>query len=430
MLRAVSDKSHGLNGFMNEITADLRHVVNTVQSAHEIGVIRKEQVINIIDSVVQRSSFGGGEGAASVNIKDSVVQRTEFNSGNDGKSSKQKPPTSPDSTYSIQFDLPSDPTSPPLLKSTPSLTSPSNNAASSKTQSSYINEELNEIEKYIKPEKDYSNHVNKKSKMNMIAFFGIGLVACILIVSSVSYLNNTQSAMPQSISTPSVITTQSDTTTPSVTTTQPEYNNAIPGSTQATQKVSSNFMIKNIEGVRAKKSSTDMSSTIDLLKIKVGLNVGSAPVDVKQMVVSITDGKTANNLIYAGNVKSYGYTMSGYSSSNSAAQNLVAMMTKGGVNQFYTVEKIRDEDASFSQDNPVMNTGDLITIYVGTTSSSATEYQSVGSHNTIGLDYSGLNLVPRTTVSIVLTPEAGAATTSDFVTPSSYGVKETVALYP
>jgi glycine betaine/proline transport system substrate-binding protein len=70
MLRAVSDKSHGLNGFMNEITADLRHIVNTVQSAHEIGVIRKEQVINIINSVVQRSSFGGsgGEGAASVNI--------------------------------------------------------------------------------------------------------------------------------------------------------------------------------------------------------------------------------------------------------------------------------------------------------------------------------------------------------------------------
>ena len=83
MLRAVSDKSHGLNGFINEITADLRHVVNTVHSAHEIGVIRKEQVINIIDSVVQRSSFGGVGGGASVNIQDSVVQRTEFNAGED-----------------------------------------------------------------------------------------------------------------------------------------------------------------------------------------------------------------------------------------------------------------------------------------------------------------------------------------------------------
>ena len=83
MLRVASDKPHGLNGFLNETVAELRHVVNTVQSAQEIGVIKNEQVINIIDSVVQRTSFGGngGEGSASVNIQDSVVQRTEFNVG-------------------------------------------------------------------------------------------------------------------------------------------------------------------------------------------------------------------------------------------------------------------------------------------------------------------------------------------------------------
>ncbi len=85
MLRAVSDKPHGLNGFMNETVADLRHVVETVQSAREIGVIKKEQVINIIDSVVQRTTFGGGDGRASVYIKDSVVQRTEFKGDEEGK---------------------------------------------------------------------------------------------------------------------------------------------------------------------------------------------------------------------------------------------------------------------------------------------------------------------------------------------------------
>jgi len=86
MLRAVSDKPHGLNGFLNEIVDNLRHVVSTVQSAQEIGVIKKEQVINIIDSVVQRTTFAGegGEGAASVNIEGSVVQRTEFK-GDDGQ---------------------------------------------------------------------------------------------------------------------------------------------------------------------------------------------------------------------------------------------------------------------------------------------------------------------------------------------------------
>ena len=78
MLRAVSDKPHGLNGFLNETVADLRHVVETVQSAREIGVIKQGQVINIIDSVVQRTTFVGEEGGASVNIKDSLVHRTEI----------------------------------------------------------------------------------------------------------------------------------------------------------------------------------------------------------------------------------------------------------------------------------------------------------------------------------------------------------------
>ncbi|MDK2834588.1 MAG: archaeal flagellin FlaB, partial [Methanolobus sp.] len=71
---------------------------------------------------------------------------------------------------------------------------------------------------------------------------------------------------------------------------------------QSTQEVSSNLMIKNIEGIRAKAdgNATALSETIDLLKLSVGLNVGSAPVDVKQVVISITDGTVAHNLVYAG----------------------------------------------------------------------------------------------------------------------------------
>ena len=77
-LRAYSDKPHGLHGFLNEITASIRHLVGSVQSARELGAIESTQVINIIDSVVQRTSFGGtGDGgSAEVNIKDSVVHRT------------------------------------------------------------------------------------------------------------------------------------------------------------------------------------------------------------------------------------------------------------------------------------------------------------------------------------------------------------------
>jgi len=85
-LRAYSDKPYGLHGFLNEIASSIRHLVGSVQSAKEIGVIESKQVINIIDSVVQRTSFGGvgeggeGTGATSVNIEGSVVQRSEIGS--------------------------------------------------------------------------------------------------------------------------------------------------------------------------------------------------------------------------------------------------------------------------------------------------------------------------------------------------------------
>ncbi|WP_406661262.1 archaellin/type IV pilin N-terminal domain-containing protein [Methanolobus sp. ZRKC3] len=216
---------------------------------------------------------------------------------------------------------------------------------------------------------------------------------------------------------------------------------------QATQEVSSNLMIKSVEGVRAKTSGTSMSNTVDLLKLQVSLNVGSSPVDVNQVVASITDGTTTNTLIYAGNTKSYATAgnsngnMSSFSSTDAAA-NLVKLLTANSTidstvydnsKRYYTVQKVRDEDSSFSQSNPVMNSGDLITLYIATTSAAAVtaDYQIVGASDTSsGLKASGLTLGTRTPVSIVLTPEAGASTIAEFVTPSSYGVKETVALHP
>ena len=77
LLRANSDKRHGLNGFLNEIMDNLRHLVMSAE-AREIGIIKKEQVINIIDSVVQRTTFVGGEGTAAVKIEGSMVQRAEI----------------------------------------------------------------------------------------------------------------------------------------------------------------------------------------------------------------------------------------------------------------------------------------------------------------------------------------------------------------
>lgn len=206
---------------------------------------------------------------------------------------------------------------------------------------------------------------------------------------------------------------------------------------QATQEVSSNLMIKSIEGVRAKDSATSLAGRISLLKLKVGLNVGSSPVDVNQVVISITDGTTTNNLIYANNGKTYGYAMDNFSTSQTAAENLQYLLngtqTTPGYNAkyYFTVDKIRDEDGSFTQGKPVMDTGDMATFYVSTVAGPDTDFDYIGTTMVSGLQKdSGLDIGPRTTVNIIITPESGATTVADFVTPSSYGTKETVILYP
>ncbi len=65
--------------------------MSTIQSATEVGIIESRQVINIINSVVQRTSFGGngkGTGTTSVSIEDSVVQRSTIGVGTTKKCPK------------------------------------------------------------------------------------------------------------------------------------------------------------------------------------------------------------------------------------------------------------------------------------------------------------------------------------------------------
>ena len=83
-LRAYSDKSYGLHGFLSEMAGSLRHLVDSVQSAREIGVIEKKQVINIIESVLQDTTIAGGvgegTGTTNVNVEGSVVQHSQIGS--------------------------------------------------------------------------------------------------------------------------------------------------------------------------------------------------------------------------------------------------------------------------------------------------------------------------------------------------------------
>lgn len=78
LLRAYSDQKETLSGFLKDVANRIRNLVKTIDSAKEIGVIQHQQVINIIDSVVQRTTFAGvsGTGKTEVKIQDSIVQRS------------------------------------------------------------------------------------------------------------------------------------------------------------------------------------------------------------------------------------------------------------------------------------------------------------------------------------------------------------------
>ncbi|MCS3924567.1 archaellin/type IV pilin N-terminal domain-containing protein [Methanosalsum natronophilum] len=195
---------------------------------------------------------------------------------------------------------------------------------------------------------------------------------------------------------------------------------------EATQEVSSNIDIKNIEGIRA-ANGDELTNTVDMLRLQLGLQSGSSPVDLNQLVVTITDGSSTNTLTYTdGNDPA-----SEFGGENG---NLERLQTTDGATDLFAVREIRDEDESFSQENPVMNTGDLVNMYISTASEEAnTENHQI---NIDGEDFptenseSGLTLDPRTEVGIVMTPEAGAISQASFITPSTYGVTDIVSLYP
>lgn len=68
---------------IDEMVDSLRHLAESVKNAKEIGIIENTQVINIIDSVVHRTSFNMDDGGSSqVNIRDSVVQRSKLERNN------------------------------------------------------------------------------------------------------------------------------------------------------------------------------------------------------------------------------------------------------------------------------------------------------------------------------------------------------------
>lgn len=112
-------------------------------------------------------------------------------------------------------------------------------------------------------------------------------------------------------------------------------------SKEATQQISSNIVVEQVLGDRGETS----NQSINDLLIRLKPDVGTTSIDLRQVIVTIMDSTKRYDL---------NYSSEGYNSSN----------TTNTTNTTYTAIAVRDEDMSFSNTTPVLNSGDLIEIQV------------------------------------------------------------------
>jgi archaeal flagellin FlaB len=160
-------------------------------------------------------------------------------------------------------------------------------------------------------------------------------------------------------------------------------------SKEATQQISSNIVVEQVLGDRGESS----NQSINDLLIRLKPDVGTTSIDLRQVIVTIMDSTKRYDLNYSSDT---------YNSSNSS----------NSTNTTYTAIAVRDEDSSFTNTTPVLNSGDLIEIQV-----SANAIQ-------------GIVLAPRKTFWLSLNQELGQAVNLEIATPNSFGVNRYVRLYP
>jgi archaeal flagellin FlaB len=148
-------------------------------------------------------------------------------------------------------------------------------------------------------------------------------------------------------------------------------------SKEATQQISSNIVVEQVLGDR----SASLNLTIGDILIRIKPDVGTTSIDLRQVIVTVMDSTQRYDLNYSN--------------------------TTG-----YTAISVRDEDKSFTNITPVLNSGDLIEIRI--------------SSNSI----SNITLLPRKTFWLSLNQELGQAVNLEIQTPNSFGVNRYVLLYP
>jgi len=163
-------------------------------------------------------------------------------------------------------------------------------------------------------------------------------------------------------------------------------------SKEATQQISSNIVVEQVLGDRGETSNQSIK---DLL-IRLKPDVGTTSIDLRQVIVTVMDSTKRYDLNYSSSVINFtagdGTTLTNISR--------------------YTAISVRDEDSSFTNTTPVLNSGDLIEIQVNSSS------------------MQNITLDPRKTFWLSLNQELGQAVNLEIATPNSFGVNRYVRLYP
>jgi len=151
-------------------------------------------------------------------------------------------------------------------------------------------------------------------------------------------------------------------------------------SKEATQQISSNIIVDRVIGDRWNTTTLSNSDAIESLEIRIKPDVGTTSIDLRQIIISITDKDNKYELKYPAN---------------------------------YAATAIRDSDSSFQPPGtPVFNSGDLIALTLNKT--------------TLG----AINLDTRKYFTLVLNQETGASQNLEITTPTSFGVNRYIDLYP
>lgn len=156
-------------------------------------------------------------------------------------------------------------------------------------------------------------------------------------------------------------------------------------SKEATQQISSNIIVDKVIGNRD-DGINGTADDIQSILIRMRTDVGTTSVDLRQVIVSVMD-------------KDYRYDLKYETVANNSTN-------------VYSATAVRDEDASFTINAPVLNSGDLVEISVNASA------------------INPITLPTRKTFWLALNQELGQAVNLEITTPNSFGVYKYVMLYP